>query len=903
MIKKLKQFFQLNNWKRWFILGFTSIVAILAIVFGSSFFVVKNVNKSIEYGGGVEVLVQVLNNDKKPLDASKEDNRNLVNTVSDSMHSRLSGGTGINGTKTSVEGDGKIRITKNGLLTEAQTQEFIKDIVNKPTLVLTDTNMRPLFYQGSFNTKISDEKAEINKIDYSKLYLYSPPIKSGSAKQNIDQTGGNYISVGLEQDDNKTAEREWSKATDYISKHGTRKVLMWLNLDRLKHLAETKFSQEWENAKHNLYNFVYVDEKPSYGTNGFSFANQNDKNQIKTAVLKEKQFNAKKYLVSEAYVSQALNSDSFTITGKFTQEEAIRLAMDINYGTAKYNLQFLSSSWIVPNSSNTSNFNSAIAAGIVVFVIIAIFMIWNYGLLGVLSTLSIALYMFLTLLLFASLNGEYSPATIAALVIGIGISVDANIITYERLKNEISNGDGLVKATRNAHRFSLSSILDANIATLIVSIILFYFGTITIKSFSISLMLSIFFTLLIMLIFNKMMATLLVNISSINKKLWLFGIYNFKLKPKSNVVNKTSNKVIFYKRIDYIKLSNWLFIISFSVIVILIIVFGSIAIAKNNVGAAFNLSLDFSGGTKVIVETGENGDNISLGDANASANLRTANGIKNTIINFFSGHNIDIANDISFLKKDSHGKNYAVVLQTSKNVIEFLNESASNLQNTLRNTYSQLNITNYSISNVEATNLIKNALLAIGIAFVGIIIYTLVRMRWTYSIAAIIALLHDTLLVIGSFIIFRLELSPIIVAAILSIVAFSINDTIVIFDRIREILNTEYANYQLNKSDLRKIINKAIGETIKRSIFTSVTTIVTVIVLLIFKDATEITFNIAMLIGLVIGTYSSIFIATQIWYRLETWRQKGIQKRIKNNYWNINKPGEQIFPGINDFQH
>ncbi|UUD37180.1 bifunctional preprotein translocase subunit SecD/SecF [Mycoplasmopsis californica] len=885
-MNKIKKFFSLNSWKRWVILSLTFITTIISIVFGSVFFVSKNINKSIEYGGGIQAIVQVVNKES----ANPEDvDPALVETVSESINTRLNGGNGLNGIKTTIGSDGKIRVTKNGSISESQIQEFINQIISKPQLTMTDTKMQPLFIDGVFNYRIKDSSDPANKIDYKNLSKYTPPIQSGSVKALLNQDGSNYLSLDLKDDGQGGYEVEWTKATEYMSQTQDRTILMWINLDTLVQIAKTSFPKEWKNAKENPYNFVYVNETPTITAP----PGAQDYSQVIRPLLKENAFNAKNFLISSATVSQPLHGKSFTISGSFTNQEANQLALNINYGTAKYDLKFISSSIIAPNSSNVSNFDHAIIAGVVVLILIAVFMIANYGLLGVLSTLSMSLYIFLTLLLFSALNGEYSPATIASLVIGIGLSVDANIITYERLKNEHYNGDSLVKATRNSHRFSLSSILDANITTLIITVVLFFFGSINVKSFSISLMISIMFTLFVMLVFNKLLATLLVNITTINKRPWLFGIWK---KQKHQVENP---KTPFYKKIDYVKVSNYMFIVSFSIIAIAIVAFVVLSIINKNVFGAFELSVDFSGGSIVSIES--SGGEIPLND---NLNIRNATNIKNEVIKIFASRGIDIANDTKIVQKDVAGTNYAIEIRTAKDIIEFLNDKTNNgFEKILGNKFIDLKVANYSISQAESIKIVNNVMLSIGISFIGIIIYTLIRMRWTYSIAAIIALLHDILFVAGSFVVLRLELSPIIIAAMLSIVAFSINDTIVIFDRIRETLNTEYATKIINKQDLKTIINKSIGETIKRSLFTSFTTILTVLVLLAFKDATGLTFNIAMLIGLTVGTYSSIFIASQVWYRLETWRQKGIEKRKKTNYWNINKPGEQIFPGINDFKY
>lgn len=854
-----KRIFTPKNWKRWSLLSLITAGTVAGITCGSYYYISKNVNRSVEYGGGAEVLVKINKDDKsKPAEA-------FTKSVAHSLENRLTGGTSMTGTMATVEGTDRIRITKNGNMSDEGFKALESLIKTKPALVLTDENMHPLFYNNVF-------VQDIDSIDYDNIAKYAPPLLPDGASADFNPSFGRYsVSVKL---NGSEAEAQWSKATEYLAKTG-KSVLMWLNLDQLYKIAlEDKTG--WEKSKHNLYNFVWVNETPP------SYQSQ------QKSIMKSHSVNAKNYLISVAGVREALHGSSFSINGNFTENEAKTLAENINFGSSKYSFETLLSTYVKPDKLSNS-FEKALIAGLVAFCVIAAFMLVNYGLLGALSTISIALYIFLTLLMFTVLRGEYSPVTIAALVIGIGISVDANIITFERLKNEIYSGEKLKKAFKNANRMSLSSIVDANLTTLIVSFILFYFGIRTVKSFSISLVLSVIFTLFVMLLYTRMMATLLINTGAFDNHLGWLGIRTKKI----NNLNMNAK----YRKFDYVKNTRWFALGSLLFILIGLAVYITFAIMGHSAWAGFNRSIDFQGGTKIYIKGQGTGDDAFL-----------PLDVKDSIIQYF--HNPKVAEKWGIVDIDKYIKvtssnykntgvlNYVIMIETPQD----LTSKSEIITSMLKDNFTNIEVIPYGMSTVEAKGLVKNALLSVLASFIGIILYTLVRLKWTYSIAAIVGLIHDALMTIAFIAITRLQLSPIIVAAVLSIVAFSINDTIVVFDRIRETIRNEHSSRDfLDAQTIKSIANKAVVDTIKRSIFTSITTIATVLVLLAFGNATDFSFNIIMIFGLAVGSYSSIFICTWLWVKLETKRQLKIKKHIDTKYWVMPGPDEQTFPGINDF--
>ncbi|WP_036452211.1 protein translocase subunit SecDF [Mycoplasma buteonis] len=871
MIKKIKNMLKITNFKRFLISFVTIASAAVAITLGSTFYVSKNVNKSIEYGGGVEVVVQaqVKDDKNKVVNADKT----LTELVNKSLYDRLTGGTGLNGVTVSTEGDGKLRITKSGTYSTSQLDEFEKEIITKPILTITDTQMRPLFVRDGSVTKFVTDASLFNaEGQLENLSKFIPPFAntSNSVTATANPSTGQWsVEITL---DGEAGRNAWTDATQYIANQKDNKMLIWLNLSDLLKLAQNPIhAADWEASGHNLWNFVHI--------NNSVLNNQGREN-----ALKENQFKAESYLISSPQVTSAITSPKTLIQGNFTHESALKLANSINFGLSNYELVPLVKYYLQPEK-NSNAFNNAMIAGIVIFVVIALWMIVNYGLLGALSTISMSLYIFLTLLMFTVLRGEYSPATIAALIIGIGISVDANVITYERLKRQVYDGDSFKKAYKNSNRQSLSSILDANITTILVGFVLFYFGTKDVKGFSITLTLSVLFTLVVMLVFQRFLATMIANTGIFDNRLYLLGIRKRYIKNPTKLKEKIDNA-------DFLKYAKWFVLISFIFILAGAIVFTILAVQNNAFSAGVNSSLEFRGGINLSIVGNEN-----LG---VILDQNSASEIKTELIKHQSDLGIDnLANLITSKVANQDTGSYVVSIETTQSVNQV--ELTAKINQIISQINPNLSILTFQVSNAEAQKLVLNALLATGLSFIAIILYLLFRMSYTYSIAAIVGLLHDFLMVVAFIVVTRLQVSTIVVAAMLAILGLSINDTVVTFDKIRETINSRYARKILSKNDIRMIINSSIADTLKRSIYTSLTTIFAIVVLLAFQNATDFAFNIIMLFGISIGVYSSIFICTRVWASLENKRQIRKAKRIQTGYWQINYPEEQTFNGINDY--
>ncbi|NQZ66057.1 MAG: protein translocase subunit SecDF [Mycoplasmatales bacterium] len=841
--------FKLNKTKRFIILGLTILATFLTIILGSKFYVAKDSKKSIEYGGGAEYVVKVT--PEKGVSSVSS----TANQVAQEIYDRVNK-LGISGASVNAETSGsesRIRVTYPGVATEEQRSEIENLITKKPVLTLTDIYGNPLFIgngvngSGIFNRELIGHSEHLRSSDAlmeqeTKTHV---PISNNGAVSRVTNNG---YEVLINLIPNKVS--EWVAATTYISTlpKNQNMIVAWLNVKEF--IEKAKYAKGGQNLYASAGNNIYLASK----ING---------------VNREKTLDTSSYLISEAKVDNVLTGSNFVIEGNFSSKEANILAQKINYGASHYSLKLEYSNY-VGATYGTNAFQKATIAGMIVFALIGIFLIVNYGLLGALSTISISLYMFITLTLFTVMRGEYSPEAIAALIIGVGMATDANIITYERLKSEIYLGASIKKGFKDANKKSLSSIFDANITTLIVAFVLFFLGTRNIVGLSVTLILSIVLTLVVMLGFTRFTATLLVHTGIFENKRHLLGI-----KPKFD--QGLQNKI---NKVDYIGKAKWFtygsaFIFSLGLFVLTIT-----AIMAGKFSGGFALSKDFTGGTVLEILPKSQSGIISATDLAE---------LKNQLITF--GIEPDKINEII----------------NSGNVVGIKYESVNPLENVaqLKTDIESIGLGyefhNSTTSTDVANKILRNAMIAVAVAIGGIIIYTLIRFKWTYSIAAVIALLHDAVIVVSIFVIARLEISPVFIAGLLAIIGYSINDTIVTFDRLRENMN-EHLNVNLKDAEIKKIANISIKETLKRSLYTSLTTIIAVLVLMSFGNATKLAFNLAMLIGLVSGTYSSIFIATFIWTKLEIKRQKMIKSRANKKFWEFDEPEEQTFKGINDFR-
>lgn len=518
--------------------------------------------------------------------------------------------------------------------------------------------------------------------------------------------------------------------------------------------------------------------------------------------------------LSAATVSQGFSSDVI-ITGNFEKEEAESLATSINAGSISTKLSEISSQ-NVNASYGEGVLSKTFTAGIIGMLLVIVFMTILYKFSGFISGVNLLLYMLLVMGIFWLIGGVLTLPGIAALVLGIGMAVDSCVVTNERIKEELQSGKSIQSAYEAGNSQSWSTIFDANVTTLIVAIVLFIFGESSIKGFATMLMITIFATMFIMVFINRKVLKMFVNTKIFDKKPNAFIRFEKKTKKETKKIN-----------IDSISLIKKCFTIT-----IIYLVIGVVYLCVSGL----NLGIDFRSGSDITLSA----DNMK----------------------------------VSEVKKDLEDMGYKVVSinkQENNEIYVRLNnelkeEGINKVNNHFEEKYnakSEINV----VTNIVKQELVKNAIYSVLIAAVAIIIYISIRFKFSYAISAILALLHDVLFVIILFALFKIEVNVIFIAAILTIVGYSINNTIVVFDRIRE--NMASYKKKLTKDELKGVVNKSISETFNRAIYTTITTLIPVICLILLGSKGILPFNIALIFGLIAGTYSSVLLAGQIWYMVE----------------------------------
>ncbi len=520
--------------------------------------------------------------------------------------------------------------------------------------------------------------------------------------------------------------------------------------------------------------------------------------------------------LSAATVSQGFSSDVI-ITGNFTKEEAESLATSINAGSITTKLTEISSQ-NVNASYGEGTLSKTLVAGIIGMLLVIVFMSIMYKFIGFVQGVTLLLYMLLVMGVFWLIGGVLTLPGIAALVLGIGMAVDSCVITNERIKEELSKKVSLNNAYELGNSESWSSIFDANVTTLIVAIVLFIFGEDQIKGFATMLIITIFSTMFIMVFISRKILKAFVNTQYFNKK------PNSFIKYKGYEKRKNTGKEL---KIDSIKILKKCFMVSITYVVI-----GIVILLVNK----FNLGIDFRAGTDATIKA----RNLTVEKVKTDFDKL---GYKIVSIN-------KQENDEIYVKLDN----------------ELKEKGINKLNNYFKDKYNatlQINV----VTNIVKQELVKNAIFSVLIASIAIVIYISIRFKFSYAISSILALVHDVLFVMILFSLLKIEVNVIFIAALLTIIGYSINNTIVVFDRIRQNISSNKS--KLNSDALKQVVNKSISDTVTRSIYTTITTLIPVICLIILGSKSILPFNIALIFGLVAGLYSSVFLAGQLWYLFE----------------------------------
>ncbi|MBU5593570.1 protein translocase subunit SecDF [Amphibacillus sp. MSJ-3] len=538
--------------------------------------------------------------------------------------------------------------------------------------------------------------------------------------------------------------------------------------------------------------------------------------------------------ISAPMIQGVLNETTVQIDGNFTVQSAQQLADILNAGSLPVNLNEEYST-SVSAQFGLDAMNETVFAGALGILFVFIFMIVVYRFPGVISVITLSLYIYLVILVFGWMNGVLTLPGIAALILGVGMAVDANIITYERMKEELKLGKTTIAAFEAANKNSFSSILDANLTTLIATGVLFIFGTSSVKGFATLLIVSILLSFLTSVFISRFLLGLWVKSRFLNKRYAWFG-----LKPSQIRDIRDSSPVetsFFGRKFDFVK--HWKAFLGVSLVIIVI---GVISLTV----FGLNLSVDFTSGSRVEITTSEEIaeeqiiEELERFDLEAHSISYSGNQNEIAVVRFDQPLDQDIVSDI----REHFTESYQADVNVS------------------------------TVSPVVGQELARNALLAVLFAAVFIVIYVTIRFEYYFAVTAITALLHDALVMLTFFSLFQIEFDVTIIAAILTIVGYSINDTIVTFDRIRE--NLKVKQRVRSYEELKVIVNDSLMQTLTRSINTGLTIIVAAVLLYLFGADAITNFSFALVVGLLAGMYSSMFIAAQLWL---IWRGRNIKEK------------------------
>lgn len=538
--------------------------------------------------------------------------------------------------------------------------------------------------------------------------------------------------------------------------------------------------------------------------------------------------------ISAPGVSKRLNTNDVMIDGNFTIESAQHLADILNAGSLPVNMDEIYSTSVGAQFGEKA-LNQTVFAGIVGIGFIFIFMIAFYRLPGLIASINLGIYVYLILLIFGLMNGVLTIPGIAALILGVGMAVDANVLTFERIKEELKTGKSVVASFKAGSKNSLRTIFDANITTLLAAVVLFYFGTSSVKGFATMLIVSILISFLTAVYGTRLFLGLWTKSGLLKDRKGWFGVREREIKDISDA---TEVEPTFLNRtVDVVKHGKNIFVIS---AVLVVIGIGSLLFFKLNPG------IDFTSGSRIEVLSDAPITTEEMEDSLEDLSLEP----KSIVL---SGDDNDIA-----------VTRYDTVLSDGK-----INEVKEYYQETYDHEPS-IDV----VSPIVGEELLKNAIFALAIAAVGMIIYVTLRFEFYFAITAIIALLHDVFFILVIFSLFQIEFEITIIAAILTVIGYSINNTIVIFDRIRENIRKEKRVASFEK--LKTIVNRSLVQSFTRSLNTMITTLIAVLSFL-FLGAESITgFAIALVVGLIAGLYSSLLLAAQLWL---VWRGKSIKEK------------------------
>jgi SecD/SecF fusion protein len=524
------------------------------------------------------------------------------------------------------------------------------------------------------------------------------------------------------------------------------------------------------------------------------------------------------HFISVPSVNAAITSGNCIIEGMDSYDDASQLATFIRIGAINLQLQELESN-VEGASLGGQALSSSVKAGLIGLILVMIFMIAMYQLSGVVASIGLAIYTTLVIAFIYLFEITLTLPGIAGIILGIGMAVDANVIIFARIREEIASGKTVQTSINEGYKKALSAILDGQVTTFIAALVLMVLGSGTVKGFSYTLMISIILSLFTALVISKFLTRALYAVGFKSEK--FYGRAKER-KP----FNFIKNRMIYF---------------AISLVVIAAGIIGMIAFAATG-NRALNYSLEFVGGTSTTVVFDK---------------AYTVDELESDVIPVIA----DAIGDTNIQPSAVSGSN-SVVFKTKTLTLD----QRDAMNNALVENFGvdESLIESQSISSTISNEMRSDAIIAVIVACVFMLLYIWLRFKdIRFAASAILALVHDVLVVLTAYALIRISVGSTFIACMLTIVGYSVNDTIVIFDRIRENLHSVKVQ---TPETLAEVANKSLTQTLSRSINTSITTIIMVMLLFILGVSSIREFALPLMVGLICGSYSSIFIATELWY-------------------------------------
>ena len=526
--------------------------------------------------------------------------------------------------------------------------------------------------------------------------------------------------------------------------------------------------------------------------------------------------------VASAPTVQSAITDGNAVINKISSyDEAESLASTIKIGALPLELKQIQYN-IVGAKLGQKAVSTSLIAGAIGFGLGCILMIVLYRFPGFIASLALTGYVVLMLLILSIRHITLTLPGIAGIILSIGMAVDANVIIFTRIREEISAGSGVRAAVKAGFSKALSAILDGNITTLIATVVLMILGSGSIKGFAVTLMLGIVLSMFTALFVTKMLLNSFLELGVQNPKM-----YGKAKEPKIH---------------GYVKNFK---ICGVASLIVIIAGLAFLGVNHSRIGKSLNYSLEFTGGTSTTATFAEDDVyTLERAESEVAPVIAETAGI-----------------DAGTIQIQTVEGNNQVIFKTS----ELTEEQSAKIDDLLKSQFKATEVDNQSISSTISGEMKKDAIVAIAVSSVLMLLYIAFRFSDVkFGVSAVLALVHDVLVVFAAYSIGTLSVGNTFIACMLTIVGYSINATIIIFDRIRENMRT-----QDSKESLEELVNKSIGQTFTRTIYTSLTTFIMVFVLFVMGVTSLKEFTFTLMLGIVCGAYSSVCITGPLWYTMK----------------------------------